>query len=100
MVQSGELDIHVVGVADAYGNRMTQGNKRAMKAREEAGLIKFYLVPVKKLCTEDNVPLLGIHYIGYDNGPRIIPAAYIKGFYNAYKKFWILMESKIKKHID
>ena len=94
-IQNKEAELHVIGVADAKGKRMTPGNRRAMEKREKAGLIKFYIVPTEHLCTEDNVPLLGIHYMGRENGPRVISAKYIKGFWEAYRRFWITIEENL-----
>ncbi len=92
LVQSGELSIHVVGVADNYGRRMRMDNRRAMEEREKNGLIRFHIIPTVHLCTEDNVPLLGINYIGRDKGPRIFSAIRIRGFWEAYRRFWMEIE--------
>ena len=97
LIEDGKLKLYVIGVADRHGERMRRQFLEDFKKWRDKGLLKFYIVPVRHLCTEDNIPLLGIHYLDYSMGPRILSIKPNEHAWRAYKNFWITIENTIEQ---
>lgn len=67
------LPIIAVGLADAFGVRSIANRAAINEYRLNRKLDSFIWKGCKKLITEDQKFLLGIHYVDYNIGPHIVP---------------------------
>lgn len=72
-VLSGEIDLHVFGIAHANGKKFGRSKRKFLRRMQKQGLIQFQMFPVLDLVTEDQRFLLGLHYLLNNLGPNTIP---------------------------
>jgi len=85
------LEVCVYGLADAMGSKFRLENARKLEELHKRGLVRFKFFPTRRLVTEDQRYLLGLHYLDYGQGPSSVPmingANYFQDKQNFQKDF-------------